>query len=187
MTIPTESKLLELKDVKIYPLLTDPSGGSATYDVAVDIPGITKLSIKPNLVTKELQGDNVILDEWSKLMSVEMAFENKKVSLNALKVLQGGTVTTTGVTPATVTSYDVGINDRPGYFKIEGQILYVEDGLGDAHIVAYKCKSTDGAAWEVSDMSGDFASVKGTVKGIPSAATGKIYSVVFNETKVDLT
>lgn len=182
MPLPTVSKLLELKDVKIAPLTTDPEGGSATYGTSVDIPGIVKLGIKPDVVKKELEGDNRLLDIWTKVKSIKVDFEHAKLSLDALKIMLGGTVTAAGTTPNQTQTYSLTANDRPGYFKLEGQVVYVDSGLGDVHVVFYKCLAEDPPNWEISDQSGDFAKVKGSATAIPRNADNKIFDVIFNET-----
>lgn len=182
MALGTVSKLLELKDVKIAPLTADPEGGSATYGTSVDIPGIVSLGIKPDVVKKELEGDNRVLDIWTKIKAIEIDFEHAKLSLDALKIMLGGTVTAAGTTPNQTQTYSLTANDKPGYFKLEGQVVYVEEGLGDVHFVAYKCLADDPPNWEVSDQSGGFATVKGKATAIPRNADSKIFDIVFNET-----
>jgi len=186
MPLPTVSKLLELKDVKIAPLTDDPEGGSATYGTSVDIPGIVKLGIKPTVEKKELQGDNRVMDIWTKIKTIEISFEHVKLSLDALKIMLGGTVTAAGTTPNQTQTYSLTANDQPGYFKLEGQAVYVEEGLGDVHFVAYKCLADDPPGWEVSDQSGNFASVTGKATAIPRNADGKIFDIVFNESEAPI-
>jgi len=181
MALPTVSKLLELEDVKIAPLTDDPEGGSATYGTLVDIPGIVKLGIKPVVEKKELQGDNQVMDIWTKVKAIEINFEHVKLSLDVLKIMLGGTVTATGESPNQIQTYSLTADDKPGYFKLEGRVVYVEEGLGDVHFVTYKCLADDPPSWEVSDQSGDFATVSGKATAIPRKADGKIFDIIFNE------
>lgn len=183
MPIQTYTKVLELKDAKVFPLTADPAGGTPTYGAAVDIPGILKLDVSPNMVTKELHGDNVLLDIYSKAESVDIGMENAVVPLDVLALLTGGTVTASGVTPNQKQTYDLANGDKPGYVKIEGQALYVDAGLGDVHVIFHKCKTTDAPKWALEGKNGDFAKVSAKLKAIPLLATGnKLLSVVINET-----
>jgi hypothetical protein len=183
MPIATQTKVLELKDAKIAPLTADPSGGSATYGASVDIPGILKLDLSPNAVTKELRGDNVLMDIYSKVESVGVAITNAILPLDVLKLLMGGAVTASGTTPNQKQTYDLAGADLPGYVKIEGQALYVDTGIGDVHVIFHKCKATVPPKWSFADNSGDFVQVTATLTAIPLQATGnKLMSVVLNET-----
>lgn len=184
MALPTVSKLLELKDVKITPLDSDPSGGAPSYGTPVDVPGIMKLSMAPDMLKKELSGDNQVLDVWSKVRAVKWTIQHAKLSLGALSVILGGSVTLAGVSPNQTQTYSLSASDDPKYFKIEGQVVYVDEGLGDAHFVLYKCKAETAPKWDVTDMSGDFAKVQGDGLAIPLLSNGKMFDIVFNETAV---
>lgn len=183
MTIATQTKVLELKDAKIFPLTADPVGGTATYGAAVDIPGILKLDVSPNMVTKDLYGDNVLLDTYSKVESVDIGIENAILPLDVLRLLMGGTVTASGTTPNRKQTYELANGNMPGYVKIQGQALYVDAGLGDVHVSFHKCKTTDAPKWALEGMTGDFAKVTAKLKAIPLQAAGnRLLSVVINET-----
>lgn len=183
MPIATQTKVLELKDAKVFPLTADPAGGTPTYGAAVDIPGILKLDVSPNMVSKELQGDSVLLDIYSKVESVDIGIDNAILPLDVLALLMGGAVTASGTTPNQKQTYDLANGNKPGYVKIEGQALYVDAGLGDVHVVIHKAKTTDAPKWSLEGMNGDFAKVSAKLKAIPLLATGnKLISVVINET-----
>ncbi|MCL5291277.1 MAG: phage tail protein [Actinobacteria bacterium] len=182
MPLTKVTKLLELTDAKIAPLLTDPAGGSATYGALVDVPGILKIGLKPEVVKKVLNGDNQILDVWSKVTSIKLTVEHSKLSLDVLAIFMGGTAATAGTTPNQTATYDLLATDRPGYFKIEGKADYVEDGVGDAHVLLHKVKCDDPSDWEFADASGDFAKMKTGATAIPLVSNSKIIQVKLNET-----
>lgn len=183
MPIATQTKVLELKDAKVFPLTADPAGGTPTYGSPVDIPGILKLDITPNVITKELHGDNVLLDIYTKVESVDIGVDNAILPLDVLRLFMGGTVTASGVTPNQQQTYDLANGDKPGYIKIQGQAVYVDPGLGDVHVIFYKCKTTEAPKWSFEGVDGDFAKVSTKLKAIPLQAAGnKLLSVVINET-----
>ena len=47
----TRVVLMELADVKVAPLLTDPADGETTYGEFVDLAGALSLQISPEMVT----------------------------------------------------------------------------------------------------------------------------------------
>lgn len=183
MPLPTTVKMMELADAKIAKLTAD-SGTAPTYDVSVDLPGVTKITVSPKAETKKLYGDSKLLDVYQKTTEVELDVECAELSLDAIKVLLGGTVTTSGTTPNETVTYSLKAeNSTPPYFKLEGQWLYAGDGIGDVHIVLYKCKVTDPPQVEVNDASGNFGTVKFKAIAIPADSNGSWYEIVLNESK----
>lgn len=181
MPLPTETKLLELTDVKISPLTSD--ADPPVYGTAVDVPGIQTLEVTPKLASKELRGDNKILDVWSRCESIDWKWSCAKLPLEVLDILLGGTVTAAGTTPNQTQTYSLVGADRPTWFKVEGKVAYVEEGLGDVHVVIFKCKCTGGAAFSLGE---DFAKLEASGVAIPLGTTDKLLDVILNETAVDI-
>ncbi len=181
MPLATETKLLELTDVKISPLTTD--ANPPVYGTAVDVPGIQTLEVTPKLVSKELRGDDRLLDVYARVESIDWKWACAKLPLEVLDILLGGAVTASGTTPNQKQTYSLIGADRPGWFRIEGQLAYVDEGLGDAHVVLYKCKCTGGAAFGLGD---DFAKLEASGVAIPLSVTDKLLDVVLNETATDI-
>lgn len=182
MPLTTVVKLLELDDVKISPMTAD-SGSSPTYGTSVDIPGVVKIGVAPKAEVKKLYGDNKLLDLYTKITEVELDIECTQLSLDAIKVLQGGTVTASGTSPNQKQTYSLkGTDAAPGYFKIEGRWLYADTGVGDVHIVLYKCKCTDPSQFDVAGASENFGTVKFKVLAIPCNSNGNWVDIVINET-----
>lgn len=177
MPLPNASKVLLLQDCKISKMTAD-SGTGPTYDVAVDIPGIQTLELTPEMETKILEGDDEILDIFSRVRLVNFTWNSAKIPLDVLKILLGGTVTLTGTTPSQQNVYSLA-SEHPGWFKLEGQAVYAEEGLGDVHVVLYKCKCTGGAAFSIGN---EFAVLKATGQAIRTASNKKLLDIVFNET-----
>jgi hypothetical protein len=187
MALGTKTKLMELRDAKIAQMLTD-TDTAPTYATAIDLDGVTKITVTPKVETKKLPGDSVLKDIYQKVTEVELDIECSIFSLDVYKLAMGGTISETGTTPNQKTTYSLNENSAsPGYFKIEGQWTYAGEGIGDAHVVIYKCKATEPPALEVSDASGDFGKMKIKAIGIPADSNGSWYDVVLNETKTDIT
>lgn len=176
MTVPTTTKILGINDIKVSKITAD-DATSLTYDTSVDIPGATTLKLSAKFVEKELRGDEVILDRYTKIDSIDVQFDHAKVSLDALEVLLGG-ATVNGTTNQT---YTMSGSDLPNYFKLEGQSVYSD--AGDVHIVLYKVK-VNKLDYELKGE--DYATVSVSATAIPTLKDKKIKDVVFNQTKTDI-
>ena len=186
MALPTKVKMMELRDAKIAKLVTD-NATAPTYGTSVDLEGMTKITITPKTDSKKLYGDSVLKDIYQKVTEVELDVECSFLTLEALEIAIGGSIASTGVTPNQKTTYSLkGDDASPGYFKIEGQWTYAGDGIGDAHVVLYKCKVTDPPVVEVNDASGNFGTMKFKAIAIPASSNDSWYDIVLNETKTDI-
>lgn len=175
-------KLMELSDVAISKLLTDATA-SPTYGTKVDLAGAVKLQISPKAETKKLHGDSILLDVYQRTTEVEVSAEFALLSLDALAIIQGGTVVTAGVTPNQKVTYSLkGTDNSPPYFKLEGQWTYAGEGLGDAHVVLYKVKATDLPDLEINDANGNFGTVKMKGIALPCTSNSTWFDIVLNET-----
>lgn len=178
MTLPKESGLLGLDDVKIFEQTADTTS-SLTYGSAIDVPGMQNLSLSPNYINKPLMQDEEIDGYYTKLQSIYWSFANAKVDLEVLNILEGGSLATTGTTPNekhTFTVYDTSV---PKYFKMEGQIKYSTDAIGDFHLVLYKCKSL---SVQIEYRAKNYVIVSASGIAIPTINNGKIRDYVVNET-----
>lgn len=176
-------KLMELDDVAIAQLLTD-STASPTYASSVNLGGAIKLQVSPKTETKKLYGDSQLLDVYQRTTEVEISVEFALLSLDALQVLMGGNYAASGVTPNQKTVYSLkGTDTAPPYFKLEGRWTYAGEGIGDAHVVLYKCKATDLPDIEVNDANGNFGTVKMKGIALPCVSNSSWFDIVLNETR----
>ena len=183
MALSHVTKLYAVEDAKISPLTADPSGGTATYGAAIDVPGIKSIGLGPDITSVQLRGDNRELDSDSTLQAMEVTFEHAKLSLDALEVLMGGTTTDAAVTPDQTATFSRVATDAFSYFKLEAKTPTNggDDVGGDVHIVLYKCKVTDisfGFAEE------DYQTVSVTARAVYRAADEKLFDIVQNESAV---
>lgn len=167
------------------PLLTDTVGGTATYGTKIDIPGIQMVALDPNLLVKELFGDNAIIALATKARSFGFKCGSAKLSLDLVASLMGGTVTDTGITPAMKATYTVLNSDSAKYGKLEYRVLGVElpgtAGGGDLHFVGLKCKLS---GLSMAAQMEDFAPVSFDVTAIQRSSDGKMIEIVANEVAV---
>lgn len=181
--------LMELRDVKVAPLLTDPASGTATYGEFVDLTGALSLKVSPKMESKTLYGDSTIMDTYSRTTSVDFTASNSVVSFEGLKVLMGGNVAKSGESGNEKITYSMSAaNATPGYFKIEGKWDYAstDNTVKDAHVVLYKCRVTEAPEFTINDTSGDFGNCEFTGTAVPTNADGKWWDMTLNASATEI-
>ncbi len=167
-----------LRDVKLTPY-TD--AAATTLGTGVDLPYSRTFSFSEAEDFEELRGDDKVVTVRGKGAKVEWSLEAGGISLEAYKVLAGGTLATTGTTPNQVKTFKKKVTDARGYFKAEGQVI--SDSGGDVHAVVYKCRCTGNLEGEFAD--GQFFLTSASGQGLPSTLTGEtdtLYDLIHNET-----
>jgi len=173
-----------IRDTKITPYTTAAADTLGTP--SVDVPNAQKMSFSEAEDFEELRGDDKVIAIRGKGASVEWEMEHGGISLKAYAAMAGGTVATTGVSPAAVTTYTKKVTDARPYFRAEGQAI--NDNGGDFHTVLYRCKASDKLEGELADGSFWVTSASGAA--LPSLITAKVdvlYEFIFNETAVTIT
>jgi hypothetical protein len=166
-----------LRDVKIQPY--DDAG---TLGTKVDLPVAQTFSFTEAEDYEELRGDDTVVAIRGKGPKVEWELEAGGITMDAWKVIAGGTLTTSGVTPNALKRLrKLGTDTRP-YFKVEGQAI--SDSGGDVHGIVYKARASDSLEGEFADGSWFVTSASG--EGIPDVAN-ILYDFVQNETAVAIT
>jgi hypothetical protein len=179
--LPHVSKWYGVKDAKIAKLTADPAGGSPTYATSIDVPGIKRIGIGGSMNNKELRGDNQLLDSNSVMTALTAQIEHAKLNLDAMAVMEGSTVTDSGTTPNQLATLSLTGAQTPNYFKVEAQVVSVDAGIADGHLILWKCILTDpltgGAIAEEDYSLPTFA-----VKAIPLLSNNKWRDIVLYET-----
>lgn len=148
MTVPAQTALYDVVDCKVFPLLTDLAGSaSPTYGAAIDVPGISAFSLDPNIVANELKGDGKVLRTKSRIDKFAVKATYGLLDLNVLATVLGGAITAQG---ASETLYDFvlsGASASTPDFAIAAEISDTDTdaGVGDLHVIFYKCKITGGS------------------------------------------
>lgn len=168
-----------LRDVKLTPY-TDATA-TVLAGASVDLPNGRTLSFAESEEFEELRGDDRLVATHGAGPQVEWELEGGGVSLEAVQVMYGGTITSSGVTPNQVKKLTKKVTDVRPYFKIEGQII--SDSGGDLHAIIYRAKATDNLTGEFAD--GQFFLTGASGVGLPSlvvADLDKVWDLVQNET-----
>lgn len=164
-----------LRDIKVATL--DSAGVKGTL---VDLPNAQTLEFTETTETQELRGDDVVVAARVTVNNVEWTLEAGGISFEAMVVIAGGSIASTGVTPAVVKTWTrLGTDAYPDFF-IEGQAL--SESGGDHHTRIYRAKA--------SQISGTHADQEFWVTscegiGIPTltvADIGKVWAMVADET-----
>jgi hypothetical protein len=166
-----------IRDIKLRPL----SAGGTTLGTAVDLPNARTLSFEEAEEFETLRGDDQDVATRGRGASVAWTLEAGGISLEALVVINGGTVTTTGITPAQKKTYRKLVTDARPEFQAEGQAM--SESGGDFHTILFRCKASENVTGEFSD--GAFFLTGAGGNALPGKTTGNIgalYDFVHNET-----
>jgi hypothetical protein len=163
-----------LRDVKLRPI--DAAG---VVGASVDLPAGRTFSFTEAEDFEELRGDDRTIAIRGKGPKIEWELESGGISLAAYRVMAGGTLTVTGVTPNEKKSFKKLDTDSRPYFQVEGQAI--SDSGGDFHAVVFKARASDSLEGEMAD--GQFWLTSASGEGIGNAA-GELYEFVQNETAV---
>jgi hypothetical protein len=170
-----------IRDIKVT-AYTD-AAATTLATPSVDLPYARTLSWTETEDFEELRGDDQIITTKGKGPQVEWELEAGGISLEALKVMDGGTITTSGTAPAQKKTYAKSVTDAKPYFKIEGQVI--SDSGGDLHLVMDRCRASGDFEGEFTDGEFFLTALAGTALGSAIAArVGIIYEFVQNETAV---
>lgn len=178
-----------LRDVALFAYSGDVPGATG-----VDLPNARTFSFSETEDFEELRGDDGVVAVHGSGASVDWELESGGVPFEAIKVMYGGTITETGITPSVVKTFAKKGTDQRPYFKVEGQAI--SDSGGDFHVILWKCKTTgelsgemaDGSFW-LTGSSGRATPLSSAVTGPPAGDVGEVYQFVQNEsvTAIDIT
>ncbi|MGW6598503.1 phage tail protein [Streptomyces sp. NPDC055036] len=182
MPISRVTKLYAVEDCKIFPLLTDPAGGTATYGEGIDVPGIKSMEISGDVEVKELRGDNGLLDSDAAISNITVSYPHAKLSLDVLKALVSSTVTDSGTTPSQKSKWSMKQGAKPLPYKIEGKTPTSGGDLvgGDVHFRLFKCVMSSFPGLGLAEE--DYRTVENEARAVPLISTGEWIDVEINET-----
>lgn len=174
-----------LRDVKLiaYPDLLATAFGTSL----VDLPNAQTFEFSEAEEYTELRGDDKLVTSHGNGAQLDCSLESGGVSIDALKVLNGGTVIETGITPNQVKRYRKISTDQRPFFTAIGQSI--SDSGGDFHGVVYLGRATGDIAYDRADaeflipsvdITGYPCRVVATVNGFP--ILDALYDFVQNET-----
>jgi len=150
--------------------------------VQVTLPVQQKLKFSILVKSGELENAYGELQALAaRAVGVEWELEHGGISLEAIALMNGGTVVTAGATPNETKTLSGTIGTSFPYFKVYGKSL--GDGIDDVHVKLGKCKLMEAIEGEFGNGEFFVTSCKG--KGMKDAS-GKAFDIVQNETASDL-
>lgn len=184
MTMPNTALPYGLRDTKLTSYTTE--AATTLSAASTDNANARTMSFSEAEDFEELRGDDKLIAVRGKGAQVEWDMEHGGITLPAYKIMAGGTLTTTGVTPNQITTFAKKVTDQRPYFKGEGQSI--NDNGGDFHVVIYKARASGNLEGEMAD--GTFWLTSASGMALPATLTGKIdalYDFIYNETPKDIT
>lgn len=181
MTMPTFVIPYGLRDVKVAPLQANGTPGTR-----VDLPNAQTLEFTDSEEFTELRGDDRLVAKRGQGTRIEWSLENGGISLEAYKIMSGGTLVLSGTTPNQKRLYTKKDTDIRPYFYAEGQSI--AENAGDFHVKLYRLIADDSLEGTLSD--GEFWVTSASGTGLGSTDAGKldvVYEFEHNETAVAIT
>jgi hypothetical protein len=169
--------IYDVEDFKVYPVATDTTAASPTFGTAVDVPGISSVSLDPNIVTAELKGDGgKLIGYKSRADRFSVSATYGHLNLDVLEVIMGQTSTADG------NDFFMNLDtDELPKFRASFQILDTSDDVGDVHVDLYVCRMSGGTL--LSQSSDNFGQpTLDLVAFSPQFDTAPIGKMTFHET-----
>lgn len=119
----------------IRKMLLAPWTSTGVYGTSLSVRGARNMSLELVVESDELRGDDVVLDQYSKIIAVTANIEIATVDLELFDAIMGGTL----VYNADYYNFDFGGNDDPPYLGIAGRVVG-STGDADLHIFIKKAR-----------------------------------------------
>lgn len=148
----------------------------------VDLPNAMTLSFSEQLNSGTMRGDDAIVAIAAFTDAVEWELEAGGLTLEALALMTGRTLVTSGTTPAEVVTMNANAGDVYPYFKIYG-LSKGDTGVDDVHVKLNKCKLTGAIEGEFKDKEFFVTSCKGIAI---DPGGGNLYEIAQHETSIAL-
>jgi hypothetical protein len=107
-----------------------------SYGTAYDILGIRNATISWTIETDQAEGDDAVLDRYSKIIAVELEFEQAAVDLEVMEMISGGTM----VSNAAYEDVVIGLENDPIPYVAFSVRVAGSDGSKDLHFFVPKAK-----------------------------------------------
>lgn len=169
-----------LRQVKLVPL---DAAGVEVKASAVFLPASRTFSFSDTEDFETLEGDDRTVASHGAGPTVSWDLEGGGISLEAWKIMGGGTVASTGTAPSAVKTFTKLTTDSRPYFNVYGRAI--SDNGGDFEAVVYRCKA-DGDL-EGSLENGSFLLTAASGTGFGNETDAKLYEFKHREVAVPLT
>lgn len=168
-----------IRDIKLTPY-TDQAATTLAAD-SVDLPYAQTMKFSETEDYDTLRGDDTVVTEHGQGPTGTWELGSGGISLEAVAVLTGATLTTSGTAPARTKTLTKNTSQSRPWFKAEGQSI--SDSGGDMHTVLDRCRMTDSLDGEFTDATFYITSAKGTFLGSNvEDSDGDLWTYVQNET-----
>lgn len=163
-----------LREVKLTPL-------TGQAPASVKLPNARTFSFTEAEEYEELRGDDKIVTTRGQGANVEWELESGGISLEALKVMNGGTVTVTGTGTDTTVKYTKKVTDVRPEFKVEGRAI--SESGGDFHVVLYRAKANSSIEGSLEDGTFWLTSASGVALAVNDGGVNQdiLYDFIHNE------
>lgn len=169
-----------LRDIKVATL--DAAGVKGTL---VDLPAAQTLEFEETTTEQELRGDDVVKAKRASVNAVEWSLDAGGISFEAMVVIAGGTVSSTGTTPSVVKSWVRLEGEAYPDFYLAGQAM--SESGGDHETIIHRAKANTISGTH-QDQEFWVSHAEGTGIGTLTAATiGQVWSMKAKETTGALT
>lgn len=149
------------------------------YGTAVDVPSAQMFGSSLQQVSAQLEGDDQITDTQSSAIGSEVRVRFGSLSLAALEVILGQSISSSGSSPNQVQQIQLGGGDKMPYFGICGKVDATQ-GSGDTHVFVAKCKAMGDVSLAQLEY-GQYAIPELTVQAI-NDTTYDIITIIEHET-----
>lgn len=164
-----------LRDVKVCTL--DSAGVKGTL---VDLPNAQTLEFQEETESQELRGDDAVVATRTTVSSVSWTLEAGGIAFEAMTVIAGGTVSSSGTTPNVVKSWvRMGTDSYPDFY-ISG--LAMSESGGDHVTKIHRAKATQ-ISGSHTDQEFWVSHAEGTgIATLTTADVGKVWTMQADET-----
>src|SRR5690606_2672598 len=186
MPISRVTKLYAVEDAKIFPLLSDPEGGTPSYGAGIDVPGIKAMEISGDVEVKELRGDNGLLDSDATISNITVSYPHAKLSLDVLVALIDSEVTDSGATPAEKSKWSLKRGAKPLPYKLVGKTPTGGGDLvgGDVHFSPMKCVMSSFPGLGLAEE--DYRTIGDEARCVPVISPGEWIDIDINGTAIPI-
>jgi hypothetical protein len=156
MTVSTTTKVFGIDQIMLYPITQDTPD---TYSVGegVDLPGAKSLEVTLQIDEKNLSGNEVILDVYSKVKKLTFSATFAKMGLELLKATLGGFLSQN----TNKSGFSLQNGQNPPYFQLVAKVSGTDEGSLFLHLM--KCKVN---AIPIKAAESDFATFSLSGSGI---------------------
>jgi hypothetical protein len=140
-----ETIIYDVEDLIIWPMLTDPANASPTYGSAIDVPGVSAVSMDPTITSNSLKGDGRTMAARSRLDDFAFKATYGKAALGVIDAILGGDgVADSGSANAEIARSSIVLPKATGVFAVRFVITDVDLGLEALIVTAFKAQLSGG-------------------------------------------